>query len=104
MRVECGDGEQILRWLAFVACERLEYIAGTVPGGFVPQAVLNHEGTVLDVDSVVNELFADGDSATVRFGPGPEAFTTRGRGRPSTPPFRWGANGEVAPSSRSSRG
>jgi palmitoyltransferase ZDHHC9/14/18 len=99
VRVECGDGEQILRWLAFVACERLEYIAGTVPGGFVPQAVLNHEGTVLDVDSVVNELFADGDSATVRFGPGPEAFTTRWEGRPSTPPFRWGANGEVAPSS-----
>ena len=26
--IECGTGEQIMRWLAFTACARLSYIRG----------------------------------------------------------------------------
>ena len=26
--IECGTGEQILRWLAYTACARLSYIRG----------------------------------------------------------------------------
>lgn len=98
--IECGHGDQVLRWLAFASCERLAYIAGIAPGTFVPQAVLNQEGVALDVDTVIKELFADGDTVSVRFGPGPEAFTVPWDGRPPDPPFRWGADGEIATESK----
>lgn len=94
--IACGHGNQVLRWLAFASCERLAHIAGIAPGTFVPQAVLNQEGVALDVDTVIKELFADGDTVSVRFGPGPEAFTVPWDGRSPDPPFRWGADGEIA--------
>ena len=94
--IVCGHGNQVLRWLAFASCERLAHIAGIAPGTFVPQAVLNQEGVALDVDTVIKELFADGDTVSVRFGPGPEAFTVPWDGRSPDPPFRWGADGEIA--------
>lgn len=28
VNIECGTGEQILRWLAFTACSRLSYLRG----------------------------------------------------------------------------
>mmetsp|Transcript_3904 Transcript_3904/g.9377 ORF Transcript_3904/g.9377 Transcript_3904/m.9377 type:complete len:440 (-) Transcript_3904:98-1417(-) len=95
VNIECGTGEQILRWLAFTACSRLSYIRGEVPGAYVPQAVLNQEGLIRDVDTVINELHGDGDTVVVQFTTGPEAFKSRWDGRPKTPPFRWGADGLI---------
>ena len=64
------------------------------PGTFVPQAVLNQAGVALDVDTVIKERARDGDTVSVRFGPGPEAFTVPWDGRSPDPPFRWGADGD----------
>jgi palmitoyltransferase ZDHHC9/14/18 len=86
--VDCGNGEQILRWLAFAACDRAAHLANLPSGTFVPQAVINREGVVEDVDAVIRALYADGDGVVVRFSRGPEAFTVRWEGRPSTPPRR----------------
>ena len=84
--VDCGNGEQILRWLAFAACDRVAHLANLPAGTFVPQAVMTREGIVEDVDAMVRSRFADGDGVAVRFSRGPEAFTTRWEGRPTTPP------------------
>jgi len=31
VNIECGTGEQIMRWLAFTACSRLSYLRGELP-------------------------------------------------------------------------
>eukprot|EP00899_Mesostigma_viride_P028531 jgi/Mesvir1/8863/Mv02758-RA.1 len=90
--IQCGAGDQILRWLAYVACARLSYYRGDVMGLYVPQAVLTADGSVQDVDTVLSEVFDDGDEVFVEYGTGPEAFTARWEGRPATPRFLWGAN------------
>lgn len=95
VHIECGTGEQILRWLAYTACSRLSYLQGEVPGCYVPQAVLNQEGLLRDVDTVINELHQDGDVVVVQFSKGPVAFEARWEGRPTTPPFKWGADGLI---------
>lgn len=84
--VDCGNGEQILRWLAFAACDRVAHLANLPAGTFVPQAVINREGIVEDVDAMIRARYADGDGVVVRFSRGPEAFTVRWEGRPTTPP------------------
>ena len=84
--VDCGNGEQILRWLAFAACDRVAHLANLPAGTFVPQAVINREGIVEDVDAMIRARYADGDGVVVRFSRGPEAFTARWEGRPTTPP------------------
>ena len=84
--VDCGNGEQILRWLAFAACDRAAHLANLPSGTFVPQAVINREGVIEDVDSVIRARYSDGDGVVVRFSRGPEAFTARWEGRPVTPP------------------
>jgi palmitoyltransferase ZDHHC9/14/18 len=69
------------------------------PGGiatsFVPKGVLTQQGALCDANAVVREVFNDGDTLTVNFGVGPEAFTSRWEGRPSTPPFEWGPDETV---------
>ena len=50
---------------------------------------------MLDVDTVMNELFRDDDDIVVEYAHGPAAFTVRWDGRPSTPPFRWDGEGVV---------
>ena len=84
--VDCGHGEQILRWLAFAACDRVAHLANLPAGTFVPQAVMSREGIVEDVDAMIRARYADGDGLVVRFSRGPEAFTARWEGRPTTPP------------------
>ena len=84
--VDCGNGEQILRWLAFAACDRVAHLANLPAGTFVPQAVMSREGIVEDVDAMIRARYADGDGVVVRFSRGPEAFTVRWEGRPTTPP------------------
>ena len=84
--VDCGNGEQILRWLAFAACDRVAHLANLPAGTFVPQAVMSREGIVEDVDAMIRARYADGDGLVVRFSRGPEAFTARWEGRPTTPP------------------
>lgn len=96
--VQCGPGEQILRWLGFAACSRLAYMLGDVPSAFVPQSLLTTEGVILDVDTVINELYKDGDTVHVEYSAGPEAYVSRWEGRPVTPPFQWGEGGPVRPS------
>lgn len=84
--VDCGNGEQVLRWLAFAACDRVAHLANLPAGTFVPQAVMSREGIVEDVDAMIRARYADGDGVVVRFSRGPEAFTARWEGRPTTPP------------------
>lgn len=52
VNVHCGTGEQVVRWLGFVACSQLSYLLGETPGRYVPQAVLAADGRALDVDYV----------------------------------------------------
>lgn len=52
VNVHCGTGEQVVRWLGYVACSQLSYLLGETPGRYVPQAVLAADGRVLDVDYV----------------------------------------------------
>jgi len=96
--IECGSGEQVLRWVAYTATSRLAYLRGDSPMIYVPQSVLAPDGTPLDVDIVLNEVCSDGDHLTVEFSNGPEAFKARWEGRPNTPPFQWGKEGEIGPS------
>lgn len=56
---------------------KLPTAAGDVHGCFVPQAVLNKEGQVLDADVVINQLLADGEDVFVEYGDGPAAFRSR---------------------------
>ncbi len=51
--------------------------AGDVHGCYIPQAVLNKEGQVLDADVVINQLLADGEDVFVEYGDGPAAFRAR---------------------------
>lgn len=95
--VECGSGEQVLRWVAYTACSRLAYLRGDSPLTYVPQSVCASDGTIMDVDIVLNEVCDEGDSLTVEFSHGPEAFKARWEGRPNTPPFQWGKEGEIGP-------
>ena len=93
VNVECGKGTQIVRWLAHEAVRRMEELAGipTSTPSLVPQAVSDATGIILDPDTVLKEVAKDGDSVLVRFGRGPEAFTTKWRNRPTARPFDWDA-------------
>ena len=93
VNVECGSGEQILRWLGHEAVRRMEHLASipTSTPSLVPQAVSDATGIVLDPDTVLKEVVKDGDAVIVRFGRGPEAFTTKWKDRPKPRPFEWGA-------------
>ncbi|KAF5840410.1 hypothetical protein DUNSADRAFT_16787 [Dunaliella salina] len=93
----CGDGEQVLQWLGYAACARLAYIRGEVYGRYVPQSVCNKDGQAQDVDIVLNEIFSDGEDIMVEFSNGPQPYRVRWEGRPRTPPFRWGDEGEILP-------
>lgn len=95
--VYCGEGQQILRWLGHAACARLAHKRGDVLGSYVPQAVLDKGGQVLDVDIVLNEVFGDGDDVHVEYANGPAAYQVRWEGRPRTPPFQWDGDAEVVP-------
>ena len=61
----------------------MEELAGipTSTPSLVPQAVSDATGIILDPDTVLKEVAKDGDSVLVRFGRGPEAFTTKWRNR-----------------------
>ncbi len=50
---------------------------GDVLGSFVPQAVLNKDGQVLDIDLVLSEVVKDGDEVYVEFSEGPLAYRVR---------------------------
>jgi len=88
--LNCGAGEQILRWVAYAACGRMAFQKGDVPSAYVPQSVLQADGTILDVDIVLNEMLGDGDELYVEYSHGPTVFKCRWEGRPRTPPHVWG--------------
>mmetsp|Transcript_22905 Transcript_22905/g.58437 ORF Transcript_22905/g.58437 Transcript_22905/m.58437 type:complete len:440 (-) Transcript_22905:427-1746(-) len=93
----CGDGEQILQWVGYTVCARLAYKRGEVHGRYVPQSVTNKDGQPQDIDIVINEIFGDGDEVYVEYSSGPMPYRVRWEGRPRTPPFKWGEDGEVLP-------
>mmetsp|Transcript_2579 Transcript_2579/g.4376 ORF Transcript_2579/g.4376 Transcript_2579/m.4376 type:complete len:436 (+) Transcript_2579:107-1414(+) len=93
----CGEGEQILQWVGYTTCARLAYKRGDVYGRYVPQSVSNKDGQAQDIDIVVNEIFADNDEVFVEYSNGPMPFRVRWEGRPRTPPFKWGEQGELLP-------
>jgi hypothetical protein len=49
---------QVLRWVAYTACSRLAYLRGDSPLTYVPQSVCASDGTIMDVDIVLNEVCA----------------------------------------------
>lgn len=93
--LECGAGEQILRWVAYAACSRFAWRMGDVPAAIVPQSIVLKDGSVADPDLVLNEVVGDGEEVKVTYSSGPEALTERWEGRPRTPPFEW-VEGEAA--------
>mmetsp|Transcript_37672 Transcript_37672/g.83892 ORF Transcript_37672/g.83892 Transcript_37672/m.83892 type:complete len:441 (-) Transcript_37672:2613-3935(-) len=97
LELYCGNGEQILQWIGYTACARLAYKRGEVYGRYVPQSITNKDGQPLDIDIVVNEIFNDGDELFVEYSNGPMPYRVRWEGRPRTPPFKWGDQGEVVP-------
>uniref|UniRef100_A0A383WE37 Uncharacterized protein n=1 Tax=Tetradesmus obliquus TaxID=3088 RepID=A0A383WE37_TETOB len=97
--VFCGQGQQILRWLAYAACAQLAYKRSEALGKYVPQTVLSKDGNVLDVDLVLSEAVSDQDEVLVEYSDGPTAFRTRWEGRPKSPPLSWNdAGSEAEPS------
>lgn len=96
VNIRCGSGEQVVRWLGFVACSQLSYLLGEIPGRYVPQAVLAHDGRVLDVDYVrlcpppfppVDQLLCPASPAARR-PPAPVCGAQRAQARLPTPPRR----------------
>ena len=71
--LECGLGDQVVKWAAFAACYRLANNLGEPITKFVPQAVLLR-GQSLDINIVIRSVVADGESLTVQYGEGPLAF------------------------------
>jgi len=85
VEVECGAGEQLVRWLGIVATQRAMPLIECHPGAYLPQCVRGKDGTVLDADVVVNRIFEDGKECVVEYGKGPRMFTVAWKGRPPTP-------------------
>jgi len=85
VEVECGVGEQLVRWLGIVATQRAMPMIECHPGAFLPQCVRAKDGSVLDADVVVNRVFEDGSECVVEYGKGPKMFTVDWAGRPPTP-------------------
>ncbi|QDZ19478.1 hypothetical protein HOP50_03g19940 [Chloropicon primus] len=71
--LECGLGDQVVKWAAFAACYRLANNLGEPITKFVPQAILLR-GQSLDINVVIRSVVADGESLTVQYGAGPLAF------------------------------
>ena len=71
--LECGLGDQVVKWAAFAACYRLANNLGEPITKFVPQAILLR-GKSLDINVVLRSVVADGESLTVQYGAGPLAF------------------------------
>jgi hypothetical protein len=55
--IPCGSGEQLIRWLGQAACLKLAYGRRDVARKLVPQAVISKDGTVLDADHVMKEVW-----------------------------------------------
>jgi hypothetical protein len=56
LEIACGQGEQLVRWLAYAACLKLEYVRRGVTRKYLPQAVIGKDGLVIDVDHVLKEV------------------------------------------------
>lgn len=91
LTLECGHGEQILRWVGYAACARLAALRSTFrhrlaflngrlgepTGRYIPQAVCGADGKPMDADIILNAVFGDGDVVGVGYDCGPVAFTAR---------------------------
>lgn len=55
--IPCGSGEQLIRWLGHAACLKLAYHKRDAMSTLVPSAVLARDGTVLDADHVMKEVW-----------------------------------------------
>ena len=75
VEIECGAGEQILRWIGFTACARLAMDESNVMGIYIPRSISDKHGTLLDPNFVVNEVVKDQQTLVVEFGDGPEAYS-----------------------------
>lgn len=58
---------------------------------------MSKEGQALDIHIVLNEICGDGDELFVEYANGPVAYRVRWDGRPRSPPFVWGIDGEMVP-------
>ena len=58
VEIECGAGEQILRWIGYTACARLAMDESNLMGIYVPKSISDKHGTLLDPNFVVNEVSA----------------------------------------------
>jgi hypothetical protein len=50
---------------------------GDTYGRYIPQSILNKDGTPQDIDIVVNEIFNDNDELFVEFSDGPQPYRVR---------------------------
>lgn len=75
VEIECGAGEQILRWIGYTACARLAMEESNMMGMYMPHVISDKLGTQLDPNFVVNEVVEDQQTLIVQYGDGPEAFT-----------------------------
>ena len=72
--LECGLGDQVVKWAAFAACYRLANNLGEPITKFVPHAIVLR-GKSLDINVVIRSVVGDGESLTVQYGEGPLAFS-----------------------------
>jgi hypothetical protein len=56
LEIACGQGEQLVRWLAYAACLKLDYVRRGVTRKHLPQAVIGKDGLVIDIDHVLKEV------------------------------------------------
>ena len=94
VEIECGAGEQILRWIGYTACARLAMDESNLMGIYVPKSISDKHGTLLDPNFVVNEVVKDQQTLVVEFGSGPEAFSAHLA--PDTPEEATGPNAPSA--------
>ena len=85
VEIECGAGEQILRWIGYTACARLAMEESNMMGIYVPQSISDKHGTQLDPNFVVNEVAEDQQTLIVEYGDGPEAFMAHNLSRTAAP-------------------
>ena len=54
--IQCGSGDQLVRWLAQAACLKLTSLTHSAARQFVPHAVMGKDNVVMDVDLVLKEV------------------------------------------------
>eukprot|EP00002_Diphylleia_rotans_P029456 TRINITY_DN6000_c0_g1_i6.p1 TRINITY_DN6000_c0_g1~~TRINITY_DN6000_c0_g1_i6.p1 ORF type:complete len:829 (+),score=161.24 TRINITY_DN6000_c0_g1_i6:51-2537(+) len=86
--IQCSKGNQPLRWLGFIACQRYAMQKAHLhQSQFVPLGVMMQNGVVIDPSRTIAECFKDNEQLSVEIGEGTRAFTIPWEGRSPSPPL-----------------